>query len=334
MFSPQIGGVAHLERRGDTPIDQAAFGGEALRLEGFELHLNGLPGNLEYMGHIQDFGDTPWCSAGQFLGTRGQAKRLEGFAIRFREPTPYNICYSTNAEGMGNVSGRNGEFVGSRGASRKLHGLRVWLEPASGYPAQPFPQPYPVVQPYPTQPSYSPSQPFPPQPQPTYSPSQPFPSTPYPNQPYPVNVSPYPMQPNIAQPVFCHGVAHLSNYGDMNFNNSEFVGTRGQKRQLEGFTINVNGPPGLSVEYMAHVQDIGDTPWYPAGSYTGTRGQSKRVEGFAVRLVGPLAHLYNVHYMAHVQDIGDTSPTIGPNYVGTRGQSKRIEGFRVWITPR
>jgi len=82
---------------------------------------------------------------------------------------------------------------------------------------------------------------------------------------------------------------------------------------------------------MAHVQDIGDTQWHPAGAFVGTRGQSKRVEGFAVRLVGPLAHHYTVHYQAHVQDIGDTPVHTGGAFVGTRGQSKRLEGFRVWV---
>jgi hypothetical protein len=38
----------------------------------------------------------------------------------------------------------------------------------------------------------------------------------------------------------------------------------------------------FTVEYMAHLQDLGDTPIHRDGDFCGTRGQSRRVEGIMV----------------------------------------------------
>jgi hypothetical protein len=39
---------------------------------------------VEYMGHLQDYGDTDWFEQPYSCGTAGQGRRLEGFAIRPR----------------------------------------------------------------------------------------------------------------------------------------------------------------------------------------------------------------------------------------------------------
>ena len=62
---------------------------------------------------------------------------------------------------------------------------------------------------------------------------------------------------------------------------------RVRRWRVEGFQINIDPPiPGLNVEYMAHVEGVGDTPWLSEGELAGFRGQAKRIEGFAVRLSG------------------------------------------------
>lgn len=130
-------------------------------------------------------------------------------------------------------------------------------------------------------------------------------------------------------------LVHIQDIGDRIFPEGAVAGTTGQSRRLEGFQINLDSPiPGLSMEYMAHVQDIGDTSWVREGQYVGTKGQSKRIEGFAIRLTGSQASKYDVFYQAHVEGIGNTPRVGNGQFSGTRGQSKRVEAISVWVQPK
>ena len=130
-------------------------------------------------------------------------------------------------------------------------------------------------------------------------------------------------------------LVHIQNIGDRIFPEGAVAGTTGQALRLEGFQINLDSPiPGLSMEYMAHIQDIGDTSWVREGQYVGTKGQSRRIEGFAIRLTGSEASKYDVFYKAHVEGIGDTAKVGNSQFCGTRGQSKRVEAISVWVQPK
>ena len=130
-------------------------------------------------------------------------------------------------------------------------------------------------------------------------------------------------------------LVHIQDIGDRIFPEGAVAGTTGQSRRLEGFQINLDSPiPGLSMEYMAHVQDVGDTSWVREGQYVGAKGQSKRIEGFAIRLTGSQASKYDVFYQAHVEGIGNTPRVGNGQFSGTRGQSKRVEAISVWVQPK
>lgn len=127
-------------------------------------------------------------------------------------------------------------------------------------------------------------------------------------------------------------VVHIEGAGDREFGASEFAGTRGQAKGIEGFQIQLANPlPGLQIEYMAHLEGVGDTPWISAGQFIGTRGENRRLEGFAMRLGGPEAAKYNICYAAHIQNVGDSSTCTNGQYCGTRAQALRIEAMKVWI---
>lgn len=130
-------------------------------------------------------------------------------------------------------------------------------------------------------------------------------------------------------------LVHIERLGDRLFGHDEFAGTRGRALRVEGFAINIEPPiPGLSLEYMGHLEGIGDTPWTPEGQFLGTRGSGKRMEGFAIRLTGEKAEQYNIYYIAHIQNLGDSSVCFNGDYCGTRGQGLRIEGLKVWLQKR
>jgi uncharacterized protein YjdB len=131
------------------------------------------------------------------------------------------------------------------------------------------------------------------------------------------------------------GIVHLQNIGDVSFQGGAFAGTRGESRRLEGFSITItDGTPNLGIQYMAHLQNIGDTTWVNGGQFIGTRGESRRLEGFAIRLTGSAAENYNIRYICHLQDIGDTLVRSNGEFCGTRGESRRLEGLQVWIERR
>ncbi|NES89380.1 hydrogenase [Okeania sp. SIO2B9] len=130
-------------------------------------------------------------------------------------------------------------------------------------------------------------------------------------------------------------LVHIQNIGDRIFAGREYAGTRGQGFRVEAFQINIEPPiPGLKLEYMAHVSEIGDTPWLEAGKLAGERGKARRIEGFAIRLTGIQAANYDVFYTAHVQNMGDLPVYSNGAYCGTRNQALRVEGIKVWIEPK
>ncbi len=139
-------------------------------------------------------------------------------------------------------------------------------------------------------------------------------------------------QSNRFSVIDLNGKVYLQNVGDVSFRGGEFAGTRGKSLRLEGFSLAItNAIPNLGIRYMAHLQNIGDTPWVDGGQFIGTRGKSLRLEGFAIELTGSAAANYSVYYTCHLENIGDTTALSDGQFCGTRGESRRLEGMQVWI---
>jgi hypothetical protein len=84
--------------------------------------------------------------------------------------------------------------------------------------------------------------------------------------------------------------AHVQDEGDTKdwVSDGNFVGSSaGWQHQIEGFVIELTGTlaGNYYVEYMAHLQEIGDTIFYKDGAFCGPRGQGRRVEGIQVRVL-------------------------------------------------
>jgi len=66
------------------------------------------------------------------VGTRGQSRRLEGFAIELTGPVAANfdVVYMAHLQGTGDTGiFRNGQFCGTRGQSRRVEGILVRVKP-------------------------------------------------------------------------------------------------------------------------------------------------------------------------------------------------------------
>jgi hypothetical protein len=89
---------------------------------------------LQVLVHLQSFGDRTFRD-NELAGTRGQARRLEGFQIRIDPPVAgLSMHYMAHLQGSGDVPFVNeGQFVGTRGQSRRLEGFAIELTgPAAG----------------------------------------------------------------------------------------------------------------------------------------------------------------------------------------------------------
>ena len=109
-------------------------------------------------------------------------------------------------------------------------------------------------------------------------------------------------------------------------NNMFILGTVGEKRRLEGFTLHLDGAPSdMLLVYRAHIQTDGDKPdeeddgdtickdnlgklWQKEGQYLGTKGDKKRVEGIELKLInkntGKEYEGYKILYQVHMQEYG------------------------------
>lgn len=132
-YRPRIEVVAHIQSLGD----QKGVGGEwvgtkgrSLRLEGFAFDINdkvqGI--SLEYMCHIEGYGDTAYMGEGTFCGTRGEKRRVEGFAAKLVGPAAqyFSLNYSCHIEGVGDAGPMTSEqYCGTRGDKRRIEALMI-----------------------------------------------------------------------------------------------------------------------------------------------------------------------------------------------------------------
>ncbi len=129
-------------------------------------------------------------------------------------------------------------------------------------------------------------------------------------------------------------VVHLQDIGDVLCEGSDWCGTLGENRRMEGFALMETGIANVGVEYMGHIAETGDTPWWSQRVYCGTRGKGLRLEGVAFRLVGSDAAAYSIKYQVHLKNLGTSQVSENGQFAGTRGEARPIEALRVWIERR
>ena len=83
---------------------------------------------LDVLVHLQGIGDR-LGQDDQFVGTRGESRRLEGFQLQLNPLIPgLGLRYMAHLQGSGDVPFVNaGQFVGTRGQSRRLEGFAIQL---------------------------------------------------------------------------------------------------------------------------------------------------------------------------------------------------------------
>lgn len=131
--------MVHQQNKGDIwgGDDWVGVSGKSLRIEGvvvkFRNSDTGAPIDglgLEYVCHVQNFGDVGPFSSGGFCGTRGKSLRMEGFFIRVTGPLAkyFTVQYACHIANFGNTAiMKDGDFCGARGQSKQIESLYVSL---------------------------------------------------------------------------------------------------------------------------------------------------------------------------------------------------------------
>lgn len=93
------------------------------------------------------------------------------------------------------------------------------------------------------------------------------------------------------------------------------------------YTLFGGSQPSVSVEYQAHVANIGwQAPVYD-GQVAGTTGQSLQMEAAIIRLLN--APDVSIGYQAHVAEYGWLPEVYDGQVAGTTGQSRRMEAIAI-----
>lgn len=113
------------------------------------------------------------------------------------------------------------------------------------------------------------------------------------------------------------------------------VGTTGKAKHLETMVLNASsGYLGGSIEYNAHVENIGWQGWKSAGAQAGTVGKNLAIEAVRIRLAGELASAFDVYYRVHSSDIGWLGWTKNGASAGTEGYAKAAEMIQICLVPK
>lgn len=112
---------------------------------------------------------------------------------------------------------------------------------------------------------------------------------------------------NAPEPLRSEIVLHIEREGDRRFEAPGWVGTRGQRRRVEAFSVRPLDAlmPG-DLEYKAFGPNGRETPWVSDAKLCGTRGRGLPLTGFAVRLAAHLRDRFDVVYEGAFFDSGVT----------------------------
>lgn len=139
---------------------------------------------------------------------------------------------------------------------------------------------------------------------------------------------------------------HSANYGWLSWtSNGAEAGTTGLRQRMEAVQIllltkDVADTPSLggmaaidcpTIQYVAHVQDIGWQPAVDNGATAGTTGQGRRIEAIKVLLKNS-AIAGSVTYELHLANIGWQGAVSDGAIAGTTGRSIQAEAVKIYLS--
>jgi hypothetical protein len=129
-------------------------------------------------------------------------------------------------------------------------------------------------------------------------------------------------------------VVHIQRAGDVPARIGEWVGTRGSKSWIEGFSLMPHdGVAAKDIEYQAVLGRGWLSPWIEGGKFCGSRGMALPLLGMKIRLKGAAAKSHECNYSASFVD----GTSVGPVQSGETCEAESLaalEAFQVVIQRR
>ncbi len=129
-------------------------------------------------------------------------------------------------------------------------------------------------------------------------------------------------------------IAHVQQRGDVGGRFGEWVGERGSKLWIEGFSITP--PSGLrpeDIEYQAVLGRGWLSPWSQGGQFCGSRRMALPILGFRMRLRGAAAKAFACACSASFTDGAMVGPVSSGESCEAEGLAP-LEAFQVTLRPR
>lgn len=140
-----------------------------------------------------------------------------------------------------------------------------------------------------------------------------------------------PAQAQAAEPEV---VAHVQRTGDVGGRIGDWIGTRGSKMWIEGFSVAPqDGIAADDIEYQAVLGRGWLSPWVEGGKFCGSRGMALPLLGLKVRLKGAAARNWDVSYEATFTD-GSTAGPSGADEACEAESLAAMEAFRIELHRR
>jgi hypothetical protein len=104
-------------------------------------------------------------------------------------------------------------------------------------------------------------------------------------------------------------VAHVQRTGDVPAKIGEWIGQRGSRLWIEGFSLTPrNGVKPSDIEYQAVLGRGWMSPWIEGGKFCGSRGMALPLLGLKLRLKGNVSKTHECSYSATFVDGSSTGP--------------------------
>jgi len=129
-------------------------------------------------------------------------------------------------------------------------------------------------------------------------------------------------------------VAHVQRTGDVPSRIGDWVGTRGSRLWIEGFSLMPHdGIAPTDIEYQAVLGRGWLSPWIDGGKFCGSRGMALPLLGLKVRLKGAVAKTHECSYSASFVDGSAVGPVPGGETCEAESLAA-LEAFQVVIRRR
>ena len=129
-------------------------------------------------------------------------------------------------------------------------------------------------------------------------------------------------------------VAHVQRTGDVGVRFGEWVGTRGSRQWIEGFSVTPGDgiKPG-DIEYQGVLGRGWLSPWIEGGKFCGSRGMALPLLGLKLRLKGNVAKTHECSYAATFVDGSSVGPVPGGETCEAESLAA-LEAFQIMIRRR